>query len=385
IVVSRSMASASASSAVPVRTPAGAIVVDGVLPSDLMIDIMLRLPVRPLFCLRAVCRSWRSLLSDPAFATAHASRHPAPLVAVGVTVTVRMGYYETAPEFVMLDMDGNTHWRVAMGAWSTWNPTLRPSSYATTTAARRPHAPPLFLAGPPPGSTRHSGSTMLTAGQPQLCYVLTVSGGGGGDDAASGWGERHAPPARITWSRSSDTRATIVDGIAYFLTTPPRFVVANNFGGPADSIASFDLATEQWSPALLRGPWSSGSSAADETSTSVHENDELRLAAVNGYLVVVHDNSHCDTMDLWFRVGPAQWCRRFAIRYHRSLHMDWSMDPLWELDDGRVAVWMRGCGAGGLKIYHPRTKVFQDVVKRRPEGFVVGVGVYTGGILSNYC
>ncbi|KAF8731969.1 hypothetical protein HU200_015919 [Digitaria exilis] len=54
-----------------------------VLPEDALYEILLRLPAKDLCRLRAVCRPWRSLLSDPHFIDAHAARHPDPLVVVG--------------------------------------------------------------------------------------------------------------------------------------------------------------------------------------------------------------------------------------------------------------------------------------------------------------
>ncbi|KAL6595034.1 hypothetical protein ACP70R_048137 [Stipagrostis hirtigluma subsp. patula] len=55
----------------------------GVLPLDSMYEILLRLPAKELCRLRIVCRSWRSLLSDPHFIAAHAFRHPGPLFFAG--------------------------------------------------------------------------------------------------------------------------------------------------------------------------------------------------------------------------------------------------------------------------------------------------------------
>ncbi|KAF8668609.1 hypothetical protein HU200_051783 [Digitaria exilis] len=49
---------------------------DGVLPTDVLREILLRVPAKELCRLRLVCRSWRSLTSDPRFATAHSARHP---------------------------------------------------------------------------------------------------------------------------------------------------------------------------------------------------------------------------------------------------------------------------------------------------------------------
>nr|CAB3452554.1 unnamed protein product [Digitaria exilis] len=48
----------------------------GVLPLDVLFDVLLRLSAKQLCRLRAVCRSWRTLTSDPLFTGAHAARHP---------------------------------------------------------------------------------------------------------------------------------------------------------------------------------------------------------------------------------------------------------------------------------------------------------------------
>jgi hypothetical protein len=50
------------------------------LPLDALYEVLLRVPAKDLCRLRAVCRPWRSLLSDPHFAAAHAARHPEPLI-----------------------------------------------------------------------------------------------------------------------------------------------------------------------------------------------------------------------------------------------------------------------------------------------------------------
>jgi hypothetical protein len=65
----------SSSTAPPVSTADGS-----VLPEELRYEILLRIPAKPLCRLRAVCRSWRSLLSDSVFVAAHSARH-GPLVA----------------------------------------------------------------------------------------------------------------------------------------------------------------------------------------------------------------------------------------------------------------------------------------------------------------
>lgn len=91
---------------------------DGVLPSDVLLDVLLRLPAKPLCRLRAVCRSWRSLLSDRSFTAPHASRHPGPLLAVGVVDGDR---YDIGNDDVgtvgvsILDLSGNVLKRVPGG------------------------------------------------------------------------------------------------------------------------------------------------------------------------------------------------------------------------------------------------------------------------------
>nr|CAB3452269.1 unnamed protein product [Digitaria exilis] len=55
----------------------------GALPLDAMYEILLRLPAKLLCRLRAVCRPWRALLSDPQFAAAHSARNPDPLIVAG--------------------------------------------------------------------------------------------------------------------------------------------------------------------------------------------------------------------------------------------------------------------------------------------------------------
>ncbi|TVU05967.1 hypothetical protein EJB05_49153, partial [Eragrostis curvula] len=46
------------------------------LPLDVVFDILVRLPAKEICRLRAVCRPWSSLTSDPVFVEAHAARHP---------------------------------------------------------------------------------------------------------------------------------------------------------------------------------------------------------------------------------------------------------------------------------------------------------------------
>ncbi|KAF8737277.1 hypothetical protein HU200_014174 [Digitaria exilis] len=66
---------------------------DGALPTDVLRDVLLCLPADELCRLRLVCRSWRSLTSDPIFAKAHSSRHN-PLVVGLRSNDGRPGHHE---------------------------------------------------------------------------------------------------------------------------------------------------------------------------------------------------------------------------------------------------------------------------------------------------
>ncbi|KAM0845893.1 hypothetical protein ACQ4PT_056056 [Festuca glaucescens] len=52
------------------------------LPPEVVEEILLRVPARQLRRFCAVCRSWRSLLSDPSFLKAHAALRPALIFAL---------------------------------------------------------------------------------------------------------------------------------------------------------------------------------------------------------------------------------------------------------------------------------------------------------------
>ncbi|KAL6988941.1 hypothetical protein U1Q18_014691 [Sarracenia purpurea var. burkii] len=45
------------------------------LPKDLLVEILSRLPVKPLTRFRSVCKSWRALVDDPAFISNHLNNH----------------------------------------------------------------------------------------------------------------------------------------------------------------------------------------------------------------------------------------------------------------------------------------------------------------------
>ncbi|KAK1644337.1 hypothetical protein QYE76_062142 [Lolium multiflorum] len=87
-----------------------------VLPQDLLYEILVRIPAKQLCRLGAVCRSWRSLLSDSSFVAAHSARH-GPLIAalkqqpVGVDILDVSGH--TVRQIRLQDYPQNHYGNVA--------------------------------------------------------------------------------------------------------------------------------------------------------------------------------------------------------------------------------------------------------------------------------
>ncbi|TKW30981.2 hypothetical protein SEVIR_2G076301v4 [Setaria viridis] len=75
----------------------------GVLHPDAVYEILLRLPAKELCRLRAVCRGWRSLLSDPHLIAAHSARHPGPLIVAGYNPR----YRDDGVLFDIVDLSGH--------------------------------------------------------------------------------------------------------------------------------------------------------------------------------------------------------------------------------------------------------------------------------------
>jgi hypothetical protein len=86
-------------SSTPPHPPVVATSNDGVLPMDLLYEIMLRLPTQPLCRFRAVCRSWRFLLCHPEFIAA--AQNPGPLLAIGVNYD----YSSSSNQVSVVDME----------------------------------------------------------------------------------------------------------------------------------------------------------------------------------------------------------------------------------------------------------------------------------------
>ncbi|CAN6180571.1 unnamed protein product [Urochloa humidicola] len=361
---------------------------DGVLPNDAIYEILLRVPARPLCRFRAVCQSWRSLLSDPPFAAAHAARHRGdpPLF----TVCAAGGTHGEVAEINLLDTSGRAVKRVSARHSSLLQQmlphlhlvllvdhdvfggdTMSVLDPATGAVSLLPDSKrnlsSTFVLGRAVSSTGGNGEYKVLIldssphnTQPCRCRVLTVGG--------STWRDAPGPPAvGIKAFRKGTT--VVAQGIVYHL-------VDNPYGG---LVAAFDLETERWWPRLVRGP-------ARVSSLDGHPHQWRSLAELNGRLAAVATTVL--TMDIWMLMGSgaeALWCKQSRVstssiyKYHGS-----SIDvkPLSVLEDGKVALLVSTyyTRIGALWIYDPMTKTCTHVVVVG-NCLEVGVGVYTGNLL----
>ncbi|AET02111.1 F-box protein interaction domain protein [Medicago truncatula] len=95
------------------------------LPSELIIQILLRLPVKSLLCFKCICKSWLSLISDPHFANSHVDVSAAKIVSISRTrplAEIRFIDFETSINhdsvsgFILLNCLTNLY---------VWNPSSR--------------------------------------------------------------------------------------------------------------------------------------------------------------------------------------------------------------------------------------------------------------------
>ncbi|KAM0871749.1 hypothetical protein ACQ4PT_039186 [Festuca glaucescens] len=266
---------------------------DGLLPTDVLRDILLRLPAKPLCRLRAVCRSWRFLLSDSWFAAAHEVRQQ-PLVAVCKWERWDLveGYGVKPQDIQILGTSGHLVRQMRVE-----NCVL---DYRSNVVCRD-------------GST---GETKVLAIARELAYragtlcsVLTL-----GD--AGGCRETGYPPTTAVHASSRIT--ALVKGVLYFLVF--------------QEIAAYDFDKEKWRPDLLHLP--------------LPNEGQHFLAELSDTLVASYHRSDT-SMDLWFLTDSDKviWSKQYTINMppyqaSSSPRGGTTVRPLWSLDDGRIAFWV---------------------------------------------
>ncbi|KAL6622917.1 hypothetical protein ACP70R_032796 [Stipagrostis hirtigluma subsp. patula] len=355
---------------------------DGPLPAELLSDILLRLPAKALCRLRLVCRAWRALTSDPHFAGIHASRHRQPLVAA---LCKRRG------EIHLVDLSGDVVKRMPVAEarlrdWkslttqpgllcvSEWEGTACVLDAATGAAAvlpadpavrRRTKGRPLMstsVLGRVPSTGEHKVLRIhLHAKSQQTCDAMTLGSGGGGRGR---WRATPRPPMLVT---TTFEHRAVVDGVAYFLLDLSCRRVPTS-----DAIASFDLRTEEWRSAMLRGPLGNQPGLVH----GGHLNDP-QLAELNGFLVTIHRKDR--SIDLWFLESTDKelWTKRYSMRCVPNLnpYIYWSY-PLSILDDGRIVT----LGGRVLRAYDPETSTWADLATLQD---YCCVGMFKGNLLCS--
>ncbi|KAF8776534.1 hypothetical protein HU200_003249 [Digitaria exilis] len=342
----------------------------GVLPVDILPEVLLRLPADELCRLRLVCRSWRSLTSNKLFAKEHSSCHRYVLAL-----------HSMEPhEIHVLDMHGNIvkKIRLATGYGDVDRssqldlvPIIGSSSSSPTqvldlatgaavvlrgvsdviTSCQKARGPtfPRYLLGQV-SSTReykmlcvvHSyaqGYVSLV----QSCHVMTL-----GDTT---WRVAPQPPitlASVSWKMVG------VDGVAFFLGSE------HCVGIEVDSVAMFDFGTEEWRPNTLIGPLTSLVDSTGHHNLIYHGN-RLHLSQLRGCLVMVHKNDQDSSTDLWFLedINKSLWTKRYSMPWPPYWKLPGFIYPKLVLQNGKIVVWMPI--ARILRAYDPRTSTWTDM------------------------
>ncbi|CAM0901431.1 unnamed protein product [Alopecurus aequalis] len=343
---------------------------DGVLPLDVIYDILLRLPTESICRFRAVSRSWRSLLCHPDYIAA--ARNPGPRIAIGMSnlsytneinllelesgdAIKRANVATTDPHSEFLCMGDISHdglvcvadrsrrlhlLDLTSGVVSPLPDYARPpTNWTTFTVARTTSKREHKLLAISTSLTHHH--------ERQVCRILTVG------SAYSGWRDTGHPPISVEWQAKG---IAVVNEIAYFLSG-----YLNSVELETQKIMVFDVNSEAWRPmeASLQGP---GNHRCD------------CLSEIDGQLVAGH-TVHIASIEieLWFLedMDKSYWSKRYTITMschkYNWRYSEFFVKPLAVLDDGRIVLWMRATGAGMdnknnnmKRIYDPRTKTYMD-------------------------
>jgi F-box interacting protein len=363
------------------------------IPRDALFDSLLRFPVRDLCRLRAVSRTWRSLISDPVFIAAHGARHP------GTFFLAKFKDDDTS--IYVIDLSGGVVKRIAGAGFGPCHQLLRTRlnlacvatdwnrcnvvNPATGAVHILPYAPApehcnrvnkdipytMFVLGRIAATGEHKVLRMFYRigfrnAVEQLFEVFTVNGSGRSKGL---WRGKEGPGLFV-----DDVSGTVVDGVVYFLTS--RKYDVSSHGIRPDYILSFDLGAEEWRRDL-RGPISCN---AGDNKVPIFTRRQLALAELNGRLVVAHHSQQPRSMDLWFLVdfGSGLWEKQYHIQTESLTlrpPLEYSqLKPLLLLEDGRLIFYV----AGRMIMCDPGTSTFQMVNIRRLDS----IAVYTGNLLS---
>lgn len=374
---------------------------DGDLPTDELQEVLLQLPSKPLCRLRTVCQAWESLLSDPLFLAAHASRcHADSLLVAAVRHAtdhsrVDINLVDGSTGTVVKRLDGLSYFNrhlcaggallCLVGAKDGTVHVIDPVTGARTDlpgdTTAHGHFTSSYSFGQVPATGEYKVLHVYNDEGEQSCEVFTI---GGRHSHEQQWRPAQSPPTRV---ESISRRRAVVHGVAYFLSSHPNGPHGAESG--VHSIAAFDLETEEWRlVTLLLGRHAHIS--------------HLSLAELNGCLVTVHHNYRHNTMDLWFLTDleKGTWSRTHSLCLDSVLRgrertykpmMDQLVvrdrecfaQPLMSLSDGRIALWVGGLKGVVVRVYDPRTDACKEVMEMGWRCSIVGL--YTGSLLGFGC
>ncbi|CAL5079160.1 unnamed protein product [Urochloa decumbens] len=396
------------SSADPFAVPAphgrsGIPAVDGVLPRELLIEILLLLPAKEVCRVRAVCPSWRTLTYDPLFVAAYAACHPGPLLAVhshstcvdlvnlsGDVVKRLLRVLCTHFEYVLIE--GEDH-SISVLDPVTGSVSALPVGIAEGLKNPGSRLDPFWFAF---GQVASTGEYKLVRIADEdlicdpLCEVFTFGAGirnsGISDNLAAyqdgigQWRKVESPPACLDLSCSN---GVVVKGAAYYFFDQWQFEepYINIYNIVPGCIPSFNLETEQWSLAL-RGPISRILKEFDGMLYFRDIAHRLMLGEIKDFLVTAHCNSQTSTTDLWFLMDLENcvWIRQHIIQIDIITGVLQGVQPLFVLDEGGIILMVRTWSRDVLQIFNPGASNATNLLKRMSASYV-GVGIYTGSLL----
>ncbi|XP_040381590.1 F-box protein At5g65850-like [Oryza brachyantha] len=398
------------------------------LPADVLFEVLLRLAAKDVCRLRAVCRAWRAVACDAAFAATHAARHRATLLVGGVLD------FESFPsvDVLLMDLSGNVVKRVRHSGTHLVLPTRLDlvcvtESYSCNAALLNPvtgaalplpqglsraHAPRRQLSDFD-GSFKYGRASngdykvlrVLTDHRnkqrpEQIFEILTLGEGG---HARTPWRAIAALPLCV---RTDAIGGAVVNGVVHFLLDGRPNGGAGDGDQPEpemDSMALFDLKTEKWT-SFLQGPITSypelnsiDDILPEPQEMEVYQN--LSMAELNNVLVVAQHTDYRDPkidsfVDLWYLVDSDKdtWDRKHRIGLGKTAqdaehYFPW-VNPSLVLDDGRIVIYIHVARSNVqgqytrrlVRLYDPETETLSsDLVDVRN---IHSLGFFTGSLLG---